>query len=67
MSQLSKLKDDFSKKYLEYYEISDNYSCGITLASNINPRLVTLKNEMESIWEDIKQLDPTAPELTLGI
>ena len=57
---LDKAKKRLRKHYLDYLAIADEYSCGLTLAEHISPRLSEAKR-LCNIWiDEINKLDHTA-------
>ncbi len=56
------LKRKAKRLWIEICNRRDSLSCGRTLEDVISPKLWWLKEQFNIIWEQIKVLDPDAPD-----
>jgi hypothetical protein len=61
---IATLKAKCRSLYYEMDTIADQYDCGVHLVAEISPRYAKAKEEFKATYARIKELDPTAPELT---
>lgn len=53
--------------YLAYHAIADRYSCGVNLASHINPELSKHAQEFNAALDELAKIDPKCPAQRLPI
>jgi hypothetical protein len=61
-NRIQKIKDELKVTILEFYEITDSYSCGINLALYINPKASSLLKKMVNLVEQLQLIDLSFPQ-----
>lgn len=59
---IANLKRKLRSAYIEYNDEVSKYDCGAMLAEHINPRLYTLRMNVNSYLDALAKIDPTTPE-----
>ena len=64
-NKLRRLKTQARTAYLRYFQIYETYSCGTSLAEHLSADMCRSKNTFNNAMDQIKRLDPDAPEQRL--
>lgn len=59
---IKSLKRKARNIYLDYLSECGRYSCGITLAEHVSPRIRTLADNFNSVMEELEKIDKTMPK-----
>jgi hypothetical protein len=63
--KIKKLKKEAEKHYIIYYNIANNYSCGLSLAEHMSPEMLNHKTEFNRIMDELAKIDPLVPDFRL--
>jgi hypothetical protein len=63
--KIKKLKKEAEKHYIIYFNMANNYSCGLSLAEHMSPEMLKHKVEFNKIMDELAELDPLTPDIRL--
>ena len=64
-AKITKLKMKARRLYIKYTDKVGANSCGIALSEYISPDLVSIKEEFNAVFKELKELDPNCPDMRL--